>query len=142
MKLIQELGIRLKRVAGTMDPNHPGWNDLTSAWAIYQKLADESPCRIDSKRDLEMNTRLRCQFEWVKSECDADEFVIRDIGPHNVFLTVTNDVEAVVRYLIELGEIGDSKPGRRLFYYDSEGYRDEINFSGDGTFLGFTVGER
>lgn len=89
-----------------------------------------------------MNTRLRCQFEWVESECDAEDFVIRDIGPQNVFLTVTNDVEAVVRYLIELGEIGDAKPARRLFYYDSEGFRDEINFLGDGTFLGFTVGER
>jgi len=82
---------------------------------------------------------VRCCFEIVDEECDGEQFVIRDIGNGRAVPTVTNDVEAVVCYLIASGAIGEKNPERRLFYYDLEGRRDEINFLCDGTFCGFTV---
>jgi len=63
-----------------------------------------------------------------------DPLVIRDIGPWDQHPSVTNDAEAVVQDLkLRL------PPGRRLFYYDSEGQRDEIVIE-DGCFAGFAPG--
>lgn len=59
--------------------------------------------------------------------------VIRDVGPWNMFSTVTNVAETVVAELICAGKLPS---GRRLLYYDSEGHLDEILVR-DGLFDGF-----
>ena len=65
-----------------------------------------------------------------------DQIVIRDVGPWDKYLTVTNDAENVVR---ELAVQGLLPAGRRLFYYDSGGRLDELLVK-DGTFVGFAPG--
>ncbi len=80
-----------------------------------------------------MPTRLLCNFETVPEESNADVLVIRDIGPHSTFKTVTNDVENVIAFLTENGQLND---GRQLLYYDSDGDRDELLHKG-GKFVGF-----
>jgi hypothetical protein len=61
--------------------------------------------------------------------------IIRDLGPWDIFLTITNDAEQVVQKLASyLG-------GRRLFYIDSEGEMDELLVE-DGKFAGFAPGPR
>ena len=60
--------------------------------------------------------------------------VIRDEGPHDVFPTVTNDVEWVVQQLRLDGAL---PPGKRLFYYDSESELDEIVLTPAGEFNRF-----
>lgn len=56
--------------------------------------------------------------------------IIRDIGPWDEFMTVTNDAESVVAQLAVLVH------GRRLFYIDSEGDLDELLID-DRRFAGF-----
>lgn len=60
--------------------------------------------------------------------------LIRDLGPWDQHLTVTNDAENVVRSLVAEGRL---PAGRRLLYYDSDGRLDEILVSDRGEFLGF-----
>lgn len=52
---------------------------------------------------------------------DEEKMVLRDIGPWDHFLTITNDAENVVL------ELRGVLRGRRLFYYDSEGELTEID---------------
>lgn len=59
--------------------------------------------------------------------------IIQDVGPWNRHLTVTNDAENVVQRLERQGHL---PPGRRLFYYDSDGEFSEILVR-DGFFAGF-----
>ena len=59
--------------------------------------------------------------------------VIRDVGPWDVFLTVTNDAEAVVQDLVESGLL---PVGRRLFSLDSAGEPGELLIHAD-RFSGF-----
>lgn len=63
--------------------------------------------------------------------------IIRDVG-HNDHRSVTNDAEKVVADLVASGDL---PPGRRLFYYDSEGQLDELLVR-DGKFAGFRPGPR
>jgi hypothetical protein len=65
-----------------------------------------------------------------------EPLVIKDVGPWDRFATVTNDVEAVVEQLVANGDLPD---GRRLFYIDSEGRKDEILVE-NGRFAGFAPG--
>lgn len=60
---------------------------------------------------------------------------IRDVGPWNQYLTVTNAVEMVVEDLIRSGQL---KPNQRLLYIDSENQMDEILVK-DGKFVGFSI---
>lgn len=60
--------------------------------------------------------------------------IIKDIGPWNQFLTITNDVEWVVEKLFKDRDIFN---GQRLFYIDSDGYFDEIVIE-DGKFSSFS----
>jgi len=62
--------------------------------------------------------------------------VIRDLGPWNEHLTVTNDVEWVVKQLFATHAL---LAGQRLFYYDSDGRLDEILVK-DGKFVAFAAG--
>lgn len=59
--------------------------------------------------------------------------VLRDLGPWDKYMTVTNAAESVIEELARrLGGIGD----RRVFYYDSEGTLDELLVK-DNVFAGF-----
>jgi hypothetical protein len=79
-----------------------------------------------------MNRLLRrARYEVVRTMPEA--VLIRDLGPHDQFLTVTNAAEEVVE---EMYAAETLKPGQRLFYYDSEGDVDEIVHE-DGRFVGF-----
>lgn len=62
--------------------------------------------------------------------------VIRDIGPWDKHMTITNGAEDVVEQLVAEGKLPE---GRRLLYYDSEGELDEILVK-DGKFAGFAPG--
>jgi len=64
---------------------------------------------------------------------DAKRLVIQDVGPWDVYPTVTNDAEWVVESLA--GKLA----GRRLFYIDSENEMDELVVK-DGQFGGFLFG--
>ena len=65
----------------------------------------------------------------IASQAD-DRLVLRDLGPWNMHLTITNDAEHVVEAL------APTLHGRRLFYYDSEGELTELLVK-DGKFAGF-----
>ncbi len=67
------------------------------------------------------------------AEIKADCLVLYDAGPWDVCLTITNDVEFVVK---ELTRTGMLKPDQHLFYYDSEGQYAKI-IHRDGKFLMF-----
>ena len=67
-----------------------------------------------------------------------DRVVIRDVGPWDKYLSVTNDAENVV---LDLAGQNLLQPGRRLFYYDSDGRMDEMLIK-DGVFLGFAPGPK
>lgn len=73
---------------------------------------------------------LRCQFEIVF----RDEHLVR-IRDVNGPMSVTNDAESVVCYLMRTGVI---HVGMRLEYYDSDGELDEIRFDANG-FVGFEI---
>ncbi len=61
------------------------------------------------------------------------ELVIMDLGPWEVFPTITNSPEAVVDELAT--RLGD----RKLLYYDSENQLDELRVE-NGRFAGFAPG--
>lgn len=69
-------------------------------------------------------------------------FSIIDIEPHWITISdkigagkmsITNDAEAVVEHLLR------RHPGKRIFYYDSDGYLDELAHDGV-RFTGFKAG--
>ena len=63
----------------------------------------------------------------------SESVVIKDIGPWDLCLTVTNDAESVVQTMApHLG-------GRRLYYIDSAGELDELVIR-NGKFAGFKPG--
>jgi hypothetical protein len=83
-----------------------------------------------------MRGKRSAQYEVVRLESTRDTLVIRDVGPHDQFRTITNDAEAVVAELFALGLL---ESGRRLLYYDSSGDLDELVHQ-DGAFHGFKPG--
>lgn len=65
-------------------------------------------------------------------EDTPQRMMIKDLGPWDKHLTVTNDAEGVVKRLF------DRLGGRRLFAMCSDGSVDELLLDQDyGTFLGF-----
>lgn len=66
----------------------------------------------------------------------SEPLVIRDIGPWDQHPSVTNDAEAVIE---ELAAAGNLPNGRRLFYFDSEGQKDELIHE-NGRFVRFAPG--
>lgn len=58
---------------------------------------------------------------------------IKDVGPWDIFPSVTNSAEEVVEDLLTTGFL---MPGMQLFYYDSEGVLDEILIM-ENRFAGF-----
>ena len=62
---------------------------------------------------------------------DTDEYLcIQDIGPWNIYMTVTNAAEQVVK------ELATQLGNRRLECIGSDGQRDELIVE-DGEFVGF-----
>ena len=70
------------------------------------------------------------------SALPGQPLIIKDIGPWDQCLTVTNDAEDVVKRLVVVGLLPE---GRRLFCIDSEGDTGELLVS-DGRFAGFRDG--
>ncbi len=65
-----------------------------------------------------------------------EALTIRDVGPWDKYMTVTNAAEWVVQQLVAEGLLPD---GKRLFVYDSQGDLDEfVIFC--GRFAGFKPG--
>jgi hypothetical protein len=75
---------------------------------------------------------VRSNFE-IASNISGDDLTIKDLGPWDKYMTVTNDAENVVAELFEEGYLQD---GRRLFYYDSENELTELTHE-NGVFKGF-----
>lgn len=74
----------------------------------------------------------KVRFEIVRNFRDTP-LIIRDLGPWDMYKTITNAPEAVVHELVKRGVLPD---GRRLLYYDSEGVLDELVMK-DGKFKEF-----
>ena len=70
----------------------------------------------------------RSNYSVVKS--DAEKIILRDIGPWDQYLTITNDAENVIE------DLSPVLHGRRVLYYDSEGELTELRHK-DGVFTGF-----
>ncbi len=82
--------------------------------------------------------RIMRHAEYTVDEVTEDRVVITDVGHLGDHPTITNDAKHVVERLI-LG--GHLLPGRRLFYYDSDGALDELLVSWpSGRFAGFAPG--
>ena len=80
---------------------------------------------------------LRANYKIV-SKRSGNSVTIRDVGPWDRFMSVTNDAENVVEDLFRLGFLSE---GERLFYYDSDDELDEIVIE-DGQFKRFAPGPR
>jgi len=65
-----------------------------------------------------------------------EPLVIQDVGGQ--YRTITNDAEWVVEQLVREGHL---PAGRRLFYIDTDGQKDELQVK-DGRFAGFAPGTR
>ncbi|MCP4470475.1 MAG: hypothetical protein GY815_07280 [Gammaproteobacteria bacterium] len=68
------------------------------------------------------------------TEWETDKYIlIRDIGPHDVYKTVTNAAEWVVKNIVK--RLGN----RKLYYIDSNERTDQLLIH-DGKFAGFATG--
>jgi len=67
------------------------------------------------------------------TDVTPESITIKDLGPWNRHLTITNDAEGVVKRMVP------HLKGRRLFYIDSEGETDELVIK-KGQFAGFKPG--
>lgn len=74
-----------------------------------------------------MSTR---EVNYIIIEDTPEYLLIEDVGPWNIYLTITNGAESVVEELAE--QLGT----RRLEYIDSSGDRDQLLVD-DGKFVGF-----
>lgn len=79
---------------------------------------------------------LPARYVIIEDDLLSEEpLVIKDVGPWDQHLTITNDAESVVERLAAEGHL---PAGRRLLYIDSEGRKDELGVR-DGRFIGFVV---
>jgi hypothetical protein len=79
-------------------------------------------------------TLTRCGYD-IRSDEPGGPLLIEDTGCREGLVTVTNDVEAVVKQLHEGGHL---PKGRRLFYIDSYGCKDELIHK-NGRFVDFRL---
>ena len=77
---------------------------------------------------------LRSHFS-VHANIEGFPLIIKDEGPWDKFMTVTNDVDNVVEYLFDQGLLTEGRP---LYYFDSEGSMDEILIE-DRRVMGFRI---
>lgn len=66
--------------------------------------------------------------QYIILEDGPNKIILKDIGPWDRYLTVTNDAEYVVSYLHSTGRLSI---GKRLLYYDSEGDLTELVYDGN-----------
>jgi hypothetical protein len=78
---------------------------------------------------------VKARYAIVRRAPNGD-LTIKDLGPWDTYATITNDAEEVVRDLLASGQL---MRGERLFYYDSEGWLDELLIV-NGVFAGFAPG--
>jgi hypothetical protein len=69
---------------------------------------------------------------YLVKKISSEIIVLRDDGPWDRYMTITNAAESVVEEINQHYGIGN----RRLFYYDSEGELTELLVK-DGRFVGF-----
>lgn len=69
-------------------------------------------------------------------DTDLQHMIVRDIGPWDVYPTITNAAEVLVKHLHDHHNLGV----RELFYYDTEGQLDQLVHDGNGNFLTFKSG--
>ena len=69
----------------------------------------------------------------IESDRPGQPLVLRDVGPWDLHLTITNNAEEVVKELAGMGLLPN---GRALHYYDSRGELDQLLVR-DGAFAGF-----
>ena len=67
---------------------------------------------------------LRCDFVIVANETNEEKLTIKDMNLGR--MSVTNDIENVVRFLLYNSWVRGREMLKRLFYYDSEGRLDEV----------------
>jgi hypothetical protein len=65
----------------------------------------------------------------------SEVIVLRDLGPWDTYKTITNDAEAVVKYLFKSGQATGTK---QIVYFDSDGENTKLNHDGIGNFTGFS----
>jgi hypothetical protein len=65
-----------------------------------------------------------------------EAIVLEDSGPWDYFSTITNDAEAVVKYLFKSGQATGTK---QIIYYDSEGEATQLVHDGKGNFVDFAA---
>jgi hypothetical protein len=74
-------------------------------------------------------------FDIIERLSTEEFLVIRDVGPHDRYQTVTNAAEEVVETLAKDGRLPE---GRRLFYFDSDNRLDQLLVV-NGRFAGFCL---
>ena len=74
----------------------------------------------------------RSNYSIIKND-PKQSLYIKDIGPWDLYLSVTNDAEQVIQELVELGQL---PTGRRLYCIDSMNIMGELLIK-DGKFAGF-----
>jgi hypothetical protein len=62
--------------------------------------------------------------------------VLQDLGPWDVYKTITNDAENVVSYLYKSGML--APPTKQIVYFDSDGEATELKHDCMGNFTGFS----
>ncbi len=65
-----------------------------------------------------------------------DVIVLQDLGPWDMYQTITNDAENVVAYLYKSGRL--TPPTKKIMYFDSDGEATELKHDGSGNFTGFS----
>ena len=76
-------------------------------------------------------------FSSFETVCNTPEkIVIRDIGHDDGYMSVTNDIDRIVKHLYSQGVLRS----KRLFYYDSEGELVEALHKA-GEFLEYVPGD-
>jgi len=73
------------------------------------------------------------EVNYIIIEDNSEYLLIEDVGPWNIYKTITNAAEIVAEELAE--QLG----ARRLEYIDSSGVRDQMLVSSDGKFVGFVL---
>jgi len=71
-------------------------------------------------------------FDIVRND-EGTALVLRDVGPWDEYLTITNGAEHVVERLVREGFLPE---GRRLLYHDTDGELTELLMK-NGRFVGF-----
>jgi hypothetical protein len=71
-------------------------------------------------------------FDIVRND-EGTALILRDVGPWDEYLSITNGAEQVVESIVKAGLLPE---GRRLFYHDTDGELTELIVT-DGVFAGF-----